>query len=119
MNKHINIHNIKEIKLVIYLEKIYKRYDNEHLLKCDKLIMPIKNDDALKLYVFHQEKGIVNIEEHHKKFWKNNIYIISDKFSFCNFHNKIFLKFNYLFLTGGEYNNEIINDFKITYNTQI
>ncbi len=26
--------------------------------------MPIKNDDALEFYIYHQEKGIVNIEEY-------------------------------------------------------
>ena len=62
MNKHINIHNIKETKIVIYLEQIYKIYD-ENLLKFNKLIMPIRNDDALEFNVYHQEKVIVNIEE--------------------------------------------------------
>ena len=62
MNKHINIHNIKETKIVIYLDQIYKIYD-EDLLKCNKLVMPIKNDDALEFYIYNQEKGIVKIEE--------------------------------------------------------
>ena len=46
MNKHINIHNIKETKIVIYLDEIYEIYD-EDILKCNKLIIPIKNDDIL------------------------------------------------------------------------
>ena len=62
MNKHINIHNKKETKIVIYLDQIYKLFD-ENLLKFNKLIMPIKNDDALEFNIYHQEKGIVNIEK--------------------------------------------------------
>ena len=46
MSKHIKINNIKETKIVIYLDQIYKIYD-EDLLKCNKLVIPIKNDDVL------------------------------------------------------------------------
>ena len=63
MNKHINIHNIKETKIVIYLDQIYKIYD-KNFLKWNKLVMPIKNDDTLEFYVCHQEKAIMNIEEY-------------------------------------------------------
>ena len=40
MNEHINIHNIKEIKIEIYLDEIYKIYDKD-LPICNKLIIPI------------------------------------------------------------------------------
>ena len=69
MNEHINIHNIKEIKIEIYLDQIYKIYD-ENLPQYNKLIIPIKNNDCLELYVYYPEKGVMDIEEYHKKIYK-------------------------------------------------
>ena len=106
MNEHINIHNIKEIKIEIYLDQIYKIYD-ENLPQYNKLIIPIKNNDCLELYVYYPEKGVMDIEEYHKKIYKEySLFKINKQSSFCNSHN-------YLFLSGGEDNNEIINDFWI------
>ena len=111
MNEHINIHNIKEIKIEIYLDQIYKIYD-ENLPQYNKLIIPIKNNDCLELYVYYPEKGVMDIEEYHKKIYKEySLYKINKQSSFCNSHN-------YLFLSGGEDNNEIINDFWIIDNNQ-
>ena len=111
MNEHINIHNIKEIKIEIYLDQIYKIYD-EDLPKYNKLMIPIKDNEFLELYVYYPEKGIIDIEEYHKKFYKEySLFKINEQTSFCNSHN-------YLFLSGGEDNNEIINDFWIIDNTQ-
>ena len=111
MNEHINIHNIKEIKIEIYLDQIYKIYD-EDLPKYNKLMLPIKDNEFLELYVYYPEKGIIDIEEYHKKFYKEySLFKINEQTSFCNSHN-------YLFLSGGEDNNEIINDFWIIDNTQ-
>ena len=111
MNEHINIHNIKEIKIEIYLDQIYKIYD-ENLPQYNKLIIPIKNNDCLELYVYYPEKGVMDIEEYHKKIYKEySLFKINKQSSFCNSHN-------YLFLSGGEDNNEIINDFWIIDNNQ-
>ena len=111
MNEHINIHNIKEIKIEIYLDQIYKIYD-ENLPQYNKLIIPIKNNDCLELYVYYPEKGVMDIEEYHKKIYKEySLFKINKQCSFCNSHN-------YLFLSGGEDNNEIINDFWIIDNNQ-
>ena len=111
MNEHINIHNIKEIKIEIYLDQIYKIYD-ENLPQYNKLIIPIKNNDCLELYVYYPEKGFMDIEEYHKKIYKEySLFKINKQSSFCNSHN-------YLFLSGGEDNNEIINDFWIIDNNQ-
>ena len=111
MNEHINIHNIKEIKIEIYLDQIYKIYD-ENLPQYNKLIIPIKNNDCLELYVYYPEKGVMDIEEYHKKIYKEySLFKINKQSSFCNSHN-------YLFLSGGKDNNEIINDFWILDNTQ-
>ena len=111
MNEHINIHNIKEIKIDIYLDQIYKIYD-ENLPQYNKLIIPIKNNDCLELYVYYPEKGVMDIEEYHKKIYKEySLFKINKQSSFCNSHN-------YLFLSGGEDNNEIINDFWIIDNNQ-
>ena len=111
MNEHINIHNIKEIKIEIYLDQIYKIYD-ENLPQYNKLIIPIKNNDCLELYVYYPEKGVMDIEEYHKKIYKEySLFKINKQISFCNSHN-------YLFLSGGEDNNEIINDFWIIDNNQ-
>ena len=60
MNEHINIHNIKEIKIEIYLDEIYKIYDKD-LPICNKLIIPIKNFDFLELYIYYPEKGTIDI----------------------------------------------------------
>ena len=111
MNEHINIHNIKEIKIEIYLDQIYKIYD-ENVPQYNKLIIPIKNNDCLELYVYYPEKGVMDIEEYHKKIYKEySLFKINKQSSFCNSHN-------YLFLSGGEDNNEIINDFWIIDNNQ-
>ena len=111
MNEHINIHNIKEIKIEIYLDQIYKIYD-ENVPQYNKLIIPIKNNDCLELYVYYPEKGVMDIEEYHKKIFKEySLFKINKQSSFCNSHN-------YLFLSGGEDNNEIINDFWIIDNNQ-
>ena len=111
MNEHINIHNIKEIKIEIYLDQIYKIYD-ENLPQYNKLIIPIKNNDCLELYVYYPEKGVMDIEEYHKKIYKEySLFKINKQSSFCNSHN-------YLFLSGGEDNNETINDFWIIDNNQ-
>jgi hypothetical protein len=111
MNEHINIHNIKEIKIEIYLDQIYKIYD-ENLPQYNKLIIPIKNNDCLELYVYYPEKGVMDIEEYHKKIYKEySLFKINKQSSFCNSHN-------YLFLSGGEDNNQIINDFWIIDNNQ-
>ena len=111
MNEHYDIQNMKRIKIEIYLDEIYKIYD-EDLPKYNKLIIPIKNNDSLELYVYYPEKGIMDIEEYHKNFYEEySLFKINDKTSFCN-------SYNYLFLSGGEYNNEIINDFWIIDNLQ-
>ena len=111
MNEHYDIQNMKRIKIEIYLDEIYKIYD-EDLPKYNKLIIPIKNNDSLELYVYYPEKGIMDIEEYHKNFFEEySLFKINDKTSFCN-------SYNYLFLSGGEYNNEIINNFWIIDNLQ-
>ena len=61
----------------------------------------------MQLYIYYPEKGTINIEEYHKNIFNEyNLNKINTKTSFCNSHN-------YLFLSGGEYNNEIISDFWI------
>ena len=111
MNENINIHNIKEVKIIIYLDEIYKIFD-EDLAKYNKLIIPIKSKDSLELYVYYPEKGNIDIEEYPKNIFKElSLNKINNKTSFCNSHN-------YLFLSGGEVNNEIINDFWIIDNIQ-
>ena len=111
MNEHINIHNIKEIKIEIYLDEIYKIYDKD-LPICNKLIIPIKNFDFLELYIYYPEKGTIDIREYYKKIYESNcLYKINDKTSFINSNN-------YLFLSGGEYNNNLTNDFWIIDNTK-
>ena len=111
MNENINIHNIKEIKIEIYLDEIYKIYDKDSP-KYNKLIIPIKSFDFLELYIYYPEKGTIDIKEYYKKIYENySFFKINDKTSFINSNN-------YLFLSGGEYNNELINDFWIIDNTK-
>ena len=106
MNEGINMYNLKLVKLEIYLDEIHKLFD-EDLPKYNTLIIPIKKDDSMQLYIYYPEKGTINIEEYHKNIFNEyNLNKINAKTSFCNSHN-------YLFLSGGEYNNEIISDFWI------
>ena len=109
VNEGINMYNVKLVKLEIYLDEIYKIID-EDLQKYNKLIIPYKKDDSLQIYIYSPGKGNINIEEYHKNiFDEYSLNKINNKTSFCNSHN-------YLFLSGGEYNNEIITDFWIINN---
>ena len=111
MNEHINIHNIKEIKIEIFLDEIYNLYDQD-LPKYDKLIIPIRDSNSFELYIYYPEKGNIDIEEYYKNIFEEYLlYKIDEKTSFCNSHN-------YLFLSGGEYKDEILNDFWIIDNSQ-
>ena len=109
VNEGINMYNVKLVKLEIYLDEIYKIID-EDLPKYNKLIIPMKKDDSMQIYIYSPGKGNINIEEYHKNiFDEYSLNKINNKTSFCNSHN-------YLFLSGGEYNNEIITDFWIINN---
>ena len=109
VNEGINMYNVKLVKLEIYLDEIYKIID-EDLSKYNKLIIPYKKDDSLQIYIYSPGKGNINIEEYHKNiFDEYSLNKINNKTSFCNSHN-------YLFLSGGEYNHEIITDFWIINN---
>ena len=109
MNEGINMYNLKLVKLEIYLDEAHKLFD-EDLPKYNKLIIPIKKDDSMLLYIYYPEKGTINIEEYHKNIFNEySLNKINNKTSSCNSHN-------YLFLSGGEYTKEIISDFWIINN---
>ena len=109
MNEGINMYNLKLVKIEIYLDEIHKLLD-EDLSKYNKLIIPIKKDDSMQIYIYYPEKGNINIEEYNKNIFNEySLNKINNKTSYCNSHN-------YLFLSGGEYNNEIIPDFWIINN---
>ena len=109
LNEEINMYNLQLVKLEIYLDEIYKIYD-EDLPKYNKIIIPNKKDDAMQIYIYSPEKGTIDIEEYHKNiFDEYSLNKINNKASSCNSHN-------YLFLSGGEYNNEILSDFWIINN---
>ena len=110
MNKNIDIHNITQIKVDIFLEEIYHLFDKE-LPDYTKIIIPIKNESSLELYIYAPGKGRIDIEEYYKNISEEySLYKINEKTAFCN-------TINYLFLSGGEYNNEIINNFWIIDNS--
>ena len=110
MNTNAKIETIKQINLEIFLNEIYNLYD-EKTQNYSKIIIPNKTNNVLDLYIYYPNKGIIDIEE-----YNNNIYNdyflnkINFKTSYCN-------SINYFFLSGGEYNNEIIDDFWIIDNS--
>ena len=107
----VNLYSINQIVVEIYLDEIYN-IDDEELQKYFKLVIPVKNDNSLELYIYYPEKGTIDIEEYYKNIFDEYLlYKINDKTSICNSNN-------YLFLSGGEYNDEIIDDFWIIDNTQ-
>ena len=107
----VNLYSINQIVVEIYLDEIYN-IDDEEIPKYFKLVIPVKNDNSLELYVYYPEKGTIDIEEYYKNIFDEYLlYKINDKTSICNSNN-------YLFLSGGEYNDEIIDDFWIIDNTQ-
>ena len=109
INDDINMYDVKEIIIEINLDEIYNIYDEE-LLNYNKLIIPIRRDDYFQLYIYYPEKGTIDMQEYYKNIFDEFLLNkINDKTSFCNSHN-------YLFLSGGEYNNEILDDFWIINN---
>ena len=62
LNEEINMYNLQLVKLEIYLDEIYKIYD-EDLPKYNKIIIPNKKDDAMQIYIYSPEKGTIDIEE--------------------------------------------------------
>ena len=104
MNQTIILERIKQINLEIFLDEIYNIYDKD-LPNYTKIIMPNIIENSLELYVYFPNKGVIDIEEYDKKIY--NEYIlnkVNSKTSYCN-------TINNLFLSGGEYNKEIIDDF--------
>ena len=106
INHNVNIETLIEINLEIYLDQIYSIID-EDIPNYPKLIIPNKTNDSFEIYIFFPNKGIIYIEEYlQNKYNQNILNKINSKTSFCN-------SIDYLFLSGGEYNNEIIDDFWI------
>ena len=86
MNEGINMYNLKLVKLEIYLDEVHKLFD-EDLPKYNKLIIPIKKDDSMLLYIYYPEKGTINIEEYYKNIFNEySLNKINNKTSSCNSH---------------------------------
>ena len=106
INDEINMYDVKEKIIEINLDEIYNLYDEE-IVNYNRLIIPIRRDDCFQLYIYYPEKGTIDMQEYYKNIFDEYfLNKINDKTSCCNSHN-------YLFLSGGEYNNEILDDFWI------
>ena len=104
MNQNIKIEKIKQVHLEIFLDEIYNLYD-EYSPNYSKIIIPNKTKNLFEIYIYYPNKGIIDIEEYNENIFNEYyLYKINFKTASCN-------SINYLFLSGGEYNNEIINDF--------
>jgi len=109
INDDINMYDVKEIIIELNLDEIYNLYDEE-IVNYNRLIIPIRRDDYFQLYIYYPEKGTIDMQEYYKNIFDEYcLNKINDKTSWCNSHN-------YLFLSGGEYNNEILDDFWIINN---
>ena len=104
ISQNIELDQIKEINLEIFLDEIYNVYDKD-LENYENIIIPNIAKNSLELYAYFPSKGFMDIEEYDDKIYKEYLlYKINSKTSFCNNNN-------FLFLSGGEYNNEIIDNF--------
>ena len=104
MNQDMKVEEVKQAILEIYLDEIYNLYD-EKLPIYQKIIIPHKANNSLELYTYFPNRGIINIEEYLENIYnKYSLNKINSKTAYCN-------TINYLFLSGGEYKNEIIDDF--------
>ena len=109
INDDINMYDVKKIIIELNLDEIYNLYDEE-IVNYNRLIIPIRRDDYFQLYIYYPEKGTIDMQEYYKNIFDEYcLNKINDKTSWCNSHN-------YLFLSGGEYNNEILDDFWIINN---
>ena len=106
MSKNIKAETIKQINLEIFLNEIYNIHD-EKTPNYSKIFIPNKTNNSFEIYMYFPNKGIIDIEVYNNKIF-NDYFLnkINFKTSYCN-------SINYFFLSGGEYNNEIIDDFWI------
>ena len=108
-SQNIQLEQIKELNFEIFLDEIYNIYDID-LENFKKIIIPIVTNNSLELYIYFPSKGFIDIEEYDENIYKEYfLNKINSKTSFCN-------TINYLFLSGGEYQNEIIDNFWIINN---
>ena len=104
MNQNMKVEEVKQVILEIYLDEIYNLYD-EKLPIYQKIIIPHIAKNSLELYTYFPNRGIINIEEYLENIYnKYSLNKINSKTAYCN-------TINYLFLSGGKYNKEIIDDF--------
>ena len=110
INQNIETENIKQIEIDIFLEEKYEIYDKD-FPNYKKIIIPIIDNNSFELYIYFPTKGYIDIEEYNEKIYKDySLNKINPKASYCNTVNN-------LFLSGGEYNKEIIDDFWIIDNS--
>ena len=103
-SQNIELDQIREINLEIFLDEIYNVYDKD-LEIYKNIVIPNIAKNSLDLYSYFPSKGFIDIEEYNDKIYKEYLlYKINSKTSFCNNNN-------FLFLSGGEYHNEIIDNF--------
>ena len=110
ISQNIEIENIKQMEMLIFLDEKYEIYDKD-FPNYKKIIIPKKDNNSFELYIYFPTKGYIDIEEYNEKVYKDYfLNKINPKTSYCNTVNNIFL-------SGGEYNNEIIDDFWIIDNS--
>ena len=109
-SQNIEIENIKQMIIEIFVEEKYEIYDKD-FPNYKKIIIPKIEHNSLELYIYYPTKGYIDIEEYNEKIYKDYLLNkINPKISYCNTVNN-------LFLSGGEYNGEIIDDFWIIDNS--
>ena len=108
--QNIKIGEVSQIIVEIYLDEIFNLSD-EDSQNYTKIIIPSITSQSLELYIYYPNKGMVKIRGFQPKIINEYcLNRINSKTSHCN-------TIKYLFLSGGEYNKEIIDDFWMIKNT--
>ena len=102
----IKSNKIQKISIEINLDKIYTIYD-ENLPLMKKILIPNISNNKFGLFIYTPNKGYINIEEYDKNIYtKYELNKINSDTSYCN-------KTNGLYLSGGIFNNDAIDNFWI------
>ena len=109
ISQNIELEQIKELNFEIFLDEIYNIYDKD-LDNYKKIIIPNISKNSFELYIYFPSQGFIDIEEYDDKIFKEySLNKINSKTSFCN-NNK------FLFLSGGDYHDVMIDNFWIINN---
>ena len=106
--KEKKTNRISKIQIRLIVDEI-KKLDDEYEDNFTKILIPKINEASFGLYLINPSTGIIDVTKYPDKIFKNSeyeLYKTNSKTSYCN-------NYDYLFLSGGEYLGQAIDNFWI------